>query len=130
MRRNSRIRRRSTPRPVVAHAVPVEALEHRVLLTTYMVTTTADSGDGSLRSAIAAADAANAAATIAFDIPGAGVQTILPLSALPAVTAPLAIDGTTQPGYAGTPLIALDGSAAGSAVDGLNLTAAGSGALA
>src|SRR5579884_1496702 len=120
--------RRRAVGPILAGAA-AEALERRVLLSTFLVTTTADAGDGSVRSAILAADAAKAAATIAFDIPGAGVQTIVPLSALPAVTAAVTIDGTTQPGYAGTPLIALDGSSAGPAADGLNFTAPGSGAV-
>jgi len=50
---------------------------------------------------------------ISFAIPGTGVQTIAPASPLPAITNPVVIDGTTQPGYAGTPLIALSGQAAG-----------------
>ena len=40
----------------------------------------------SLREAITLANTAAGADTIAFDVPGAGVQTITPLSALPAVT--------------------------------------------
>ncbi len=62
--------------------------------------------------------------TIDFDIPGAGVQTIRPLSALPTITDPLTIDGYSQPGSApntnpvgqglnGTPLIEIDGEDAG-----------------
>ena len=93
----------------------------------YVVTTTADSGDGSLRAAIMAADAAGTAATISFDIPGSGVQTILPLSTLPRLTGPVTIDGTTQPGYSGTPLIVLDGSAAGPGADGLTIRTFGGG---
>ena len=38
-----------------------------------------------------------------LSIPGQGVQTIAPLSALPAITQPVLIDGFSQPGYAGTP---------------------------
>ena len=122
MTRTSRSARRGrTPRSLL-RALPVEGLEARVLLSTCAVTTAADSGDGSLRSAILAADAAKTAGSIVFDIPGSGVRTIQPLSALPAVTAPVLIDGTSQPGYAGSPLIALDGSAAGRQADGLNLT--------
>src|SRR5262249_52987025 len=59
--------------------------------------------------------------TIAFDIPGAGVQAIAPTSPLPAITRAVLIDGRSQPGYAGTPLIELDGSQAGTA-DGLTIT--------
>src|SRR5205814_1506303 len=58
---------------------------------------------------------------IAFDVPGSGVQTIMPASALPAITDSVTINGTTQPGYSGTPLIELDGANAGSAVDGLDI---------
>ena len=78
----------------------------------YTVTSTADSGAGSLREAIDDADAHGGASTIAFAI-GTGQQTIDVLSPLPAITAPVTIDGTTQPGYSGTPLIELDGAGAG-----------------
>ncbi len=52
------------------------------------------------------------------------MQTIIPLSSLPAITNPVLIDGTSQPGYAGTPLIEINGSQAGTG-DGLTITAAG-----
>ncbi len=45
--------------------------------------------------------------TIAFAIPGAGVHTITVASDLPVIDDPLMIDGWTQPGFAGTPLIEL-----------------------
>ena len=81
----------------------------------------ADSGPGSLRQAILDSNAATGATnTIEFDIPGSGVQTIVPLSPLPAITNPVLIDGWSQPGYAGTPLIEIDGSQAGG--DGLTIT--------
>ena len=71
----------------------------------FAVTTTADSGPGSLRQAILDSNAATGQTnTIDFDIPGSGVQTIAPLSPLPAITNPVLIDGFSQPGYAGTPL--------------------------
>ena len=65
---------------------------------TFTVTNTADSGAGSLRQAIDDANAAAGADTIAFNIPGAGVHTITPLSLLPIIGTPLTIDGYTQPG--------------------------------
>src|SRR5438874_2131308 len=65
---------------------------------TLTVTTTADSGAGSLRQAILDANAAAGTDTIAFNIPGAGVQTIAPLTNLPMVTEAVVIDGYTQPG--------------------------------
>jgi hypothetical protein len=64
----------------------------------FTVTTTADSGAGSLRQAILDANASPGADTIAFAIPGAGVQTIVLASALPPVTDVVTIDGYTQAG--------------------------------
>jgi hypothetical protein len=106
----------------------LEALEDRQLLATYTVLNTNDSGPDSLRSAIAKANANPGLDTINFRI-GAGVRTISPLSALPDVTDSVIIDGTTQPGFAGHPIIELDGSLAGggggvgTGVDGLRLLA-------
>ena len=76
---------------------------------TFTVTSTGDAGAGTLRQAILDANTAAGADTIAFNITGAGVQTIALSSSLPmaSVTGGLTVDGTTQPGYAGTPLIAL-----------------------
>ena len=54
------------------------------------------------------------------------MHTIVLLAALPAITDPVVIDGTTQPGYAGTPLIELNGASAGSTSDGLRLSAGNS----
>ena len=86
------------------------------------VTTTADSGPGSLRQAILDANAlSGATVTIDFAIPGSGVQTVAPLSALPAITNAVLIDGDSQPGYSGTPLIEISGSEAGGG-DGLTIT--------
>jgi hypothetical protein len=65
---------------------------------TFTVTSTADSGPGSLRQAILGANAHPGSHRIVFAIPGAGVHTIAPVSALPAVTQPVTIDGYTQPG--------------------------------
>jgi hypothetical protein len=66
----------------------------------FTVFNTNDAGPGSLRQAILDANATTGADTIAFDIPGAGVHTISPLSALPPLTdnAGATIDGYTQPG--------------------------------
>ena len=99
-----------------------EFMEDRTLLSTFDVTDTADSGSGSLRQAILDSNAATAATnTIDFAIPGNGVQTISPLSALPPITQAVLVDGWSQPGYAGTPLIQIDGSQAGNS-DGLTIT--------
>jgi hypothetical protein len=81
-----------------------------------------------LRGAITQANAdADPLSTINFNIPGSGTQTISLGSALPAVTHPVAIDATTQPGYSGMPVIVLDGTNAGTGTSGIDLTAQGSG---
>ena len=69
-----------------------------VAATTFDVTTTADSGAGSLRDAITLANANPGLDTITFHIPGSGVHTIIPASDLPNITDPVIIDGYTQPG--------------------------------
>ena len=60
---------------------------------------------------------------IHFNIPGAGLHTIDVLSALPTITDAVIIDGTSEPGFAGAPLIELNGVSAGTAADGLRITA-------
>ncbi|MEW6209570.1 MAG: hypothetical protein AB1631_14470, partial [Acidobacteriota bacterium] len=87
----------------------------------FSVTNTNDSGTGSLSNAIINANGNPGADMIAFNIAGAGVQTIKPLSPLPVITEAVTIDGTTQPGFADTPIIELDGSSAGTSADGLRL---------
>jgi hypothetical protein len=76
---------------------------------TFTVTSTSDSGAGSLRQAVTDANGGPGPHTIVFNILGSGVQTIALSSSLPMSTAAggLTVDGTTQPGYAGTPLIAV-----------------------
>jgi titin len=91
---------------------------------TFTVTTTADSGPGSLRQAITDSNGAVGPNAIDFSI-GSGLQTIAPVSALPAITQPAVIDGTTQPGFAGVPLIRLDGASVPAAT-GLSIGAGGS----
>lgn len=63
------------------------------------MTTTADSGDGSLRAALERANAEPDADRIRFAIPGAGETHVIRLaSELPAVVRPVTIDGYTQAG--------------------------------
>jgi CSLREA domain-containing protein len=116
-------------RLIFAAAVLLLAPAAGLAQTTFTVNSTSDTDDGtcdathcSLREAINAANAAAGTDTIAFNIPGAGPHEIAPTSALPAVSGPVVIDGTTQPGYAGAPLIELDGKNTGGSVDGLELT--------
>lgn len=93
------------------------------VLADFTVTSTSDSGSGSLRQAILDANANAGADRILFNISGGGVKTINLLTALPEITGTVTIDGFSQggTGYSGPPLIRLDGAGAGSGVDGLRL---------
>jgi uncharacterized repeat protein (TIGR01451 family) len=90
----------------------------------FVVTNTNSAGAGSLCQAIL--DANQTAGVnvigISFGIPGSGLQSIALTSALPPITHPVSIDGTTQPGYAGSPLIELNGSGVGSSGSGIVLS--------
>jgi sugar lactone lactonase YvrE len=102
---------------------------------TFTVTNIQDTGPGSFRSALEAANATLVLDTIAFDIAGAGPHFIRPQSPLPEVIAPVVIDGYTQPGARPNPAadaasqtiqIALDGFQSGALTDGLVIAAGGS----
>lgn len=100
---------------------------------TFVVNSAADPGDGTcnasnctLREAISAANNNSGLDSINFNIAGAGVKTINLTSALPIITSPVLIFGFTQPGYAGTPLIELNGTGAGAGQHGLQLASGGS----
>jgi hypothetical protein len=95
--------------------------------TILMVTSAADSGTGSLRDAIQTADGGAGPSIIQFNITGSGVHTIILQSSLPDVTAPVLIDGASQPGYAGLPLIQLagDGTFTGLRIVGPQVTVRG-----
>src|SRR5262245_52208168 len=103
----------------------LEAVEDRNLLSGFLVDTIADSGPGSLRQAIVDANATPGPSTIVFAIPGAGVHRIAPAGPLPAMTHAMLIDGTSQPGYAGTPLIELTGQTAGLTITGSEVSVQG-----
>jgi hypothetical protein len=86
-------------------------MEDRSLLATFTVFNTADAGPGSLRQAILDSNSStDPSSVIDFAIAGAGVKTIELDSALPALTSPVLIDGSSERGYSGTPLVALGGS--------------------
>lgn len=107
----------------------LERLEARELLA--VVTTAADNGDnvnptpGSLRAAIIATNGSPDDDTITFNI-ATGPQTINLTGPLPQVTDSVNINGTTQPGFASTPIIELNGSGAGATADGLVVIAGSS----
>jgi hypothetical protein len=117
-------------RPIVAaHRLSLLALPVLAALNltaaTFVVTNCNDSGPGSFRQAILDANANPGLDTMSFAI-GSGGKTIAPTSPLPTITDPLIIDGTTQPGYAGSPLIELNGSSAAVGTVGLNVLAGAS----
>ncbi len=85
-----------------------------------------------LRSAIEEANASAVVDTIWFGIPTSdagydpsGWWTIAPGSDLPATTAAVSIDATTQPGWTTQPIVEIDGTAAGPAGRGFFLDAGG-----
>lgn len=84
----------------VGLAAAVLACGATVHAATFTVSNTNDSGAGSLRQAIANANAAAGADVIVFDIPGAGPHVITTVTPLPTLTGPVTIDGFTQPGSA------------------------------
>jgi len=129
-----------------SYKLHLEVLENRLAPATIAVTTSADdliSNDGSvsLREAITSINAGNSLGDpditaqnpgtfgsndmIQFKIPGTGVQTIAPTSALPLITKTVKIDGRSEgvfqgtPGYSGPPLIDLSGAVSGSNANGL-----------
>jgi uncharacterized repeat protein (TIGR01451 family) len=107
-----------------------------VAATNLVVTTTNDSGPGSLREAIQIANQHISAGgdTITFAIPGSGVQSINVSNALPVLQDPVLIDGFTQPGASANTLcsgnnavlrVALYGGFATGSMDGLRLAGLG-----
>jgi CSLREA domain-containing protein len=100
----------------------------------FVVNSTADTNDGqctvaangcTLREAINAANGNPGADTIKFNIPGNAPYTIGPTSRLPVISESLTIDGTSQPGFAGAPIIEVNGTNAGAGSFGFGLEAAG-----
>lgn len=89
---------------------------------TRTVTNTNDSGAGSLRQAILDSNVSSDLDEICFNIAGGGVKTISPTSALPAITRPTILDGTTQTGFSSSLLIELNGTSAGASVPGIWVT--------
>ncbi len=81
----------------------------------FPVNSTGDSGAGTLRQAILDANASPGKDLISFNIPGSPPFTITPLTGLPNISDPVTINGSTQPGYAGLPLVGLVGTSAGTA---------------
>jgi hypothetical protein len=73
---------------------------------TFTVTTSADSGPGSLRDAILGANTSTPPNDIRFTL---SPSRIVPLSPLPALTNSMTLDGTNHPVYISAPVVILDG---------------------
>jgi hypothetical protein len=120
-----RVRRATRP---VGRRPQVRALEDRTLMSAFaVVTTTAQSGSGSLRAAINRVDASTSTSQLEIDFnipttdPGynaaTGQYTIKLTAALPTITHPVFVNGGSEPGFAGSPPVVLHGS--GTVTEGL-----------
>lgn len=100
---------------------------------TTTVTTTLDSGLGSLRQAITDINTAGQQSNIIlFNIPGVGPFTIAPASALPTINFPTNINGYSQPGtniLTRSSLIVLDGIFLAPGINGLEITSGANGSI-
>jgi CSLREA domain-containing protein len=114
---------------LVLQSTPAAALNAPII-----VTTASDHDDGactakdcSLREAIVMANAQPGLDRIGFAI-GNGGPAVITMAEfpLPPITDPVTIDGSTQPGYAGQPLVGIDGSQLGGFTTGIDVRAAGS----
>jgi hypothetical protein len=94
-----------------------------VLAQPFFVSSMADTGAGSLRQAMADANTVPGAQIpqILFNFPGSGPYVITPQTPLPPMTRPVSIDATTQPGYAGHPIVQINGTLVSSAANGFAL---------
>jgi hypothetical protein len=127
--RKSKISSRQTRRPAgrSSYRPSLEALEDRLVLSTFLVINTNDSGAGSLRDAITRVngDTTNTNPDVVnFHIPGPGPFTIQLTSPLPNITHPISINGESENAFLHQKVapIALDGSGiTGDSIAGLVL---------
>ncbi len=125
LRQNDRIARRRQER---RGRPRLELLEGRTLLTAYSVNSNGDGStgtgtSGTLRYVLTQLDQNGGTSnSISFNLPS-NELTITPGSALPTITAPVMIDGTTQPNGSSATPVELDGKNAGSSTSGLTIAA-------
>jgi uncharacterized repeat protein (TIGR01451 family) len=95
------VMRKTSPAPVVVETTPRGS---------FVVTNANDGGSGSLSNAITMANDSPGADVITFNItPSASTYTINQMAPLPGIGEAVTIDATTQPEFAGTPIVELDG---------------------
>ena len=99
-----------------------ESLENRCVLASFVVVNTNDSGAGSMREAILKSNQNPGLDSIVFAIADA-IKSIKVTAPLPNIVDPVLLDATTQPGYAGKPLVELQGSLLASRENGLSIQA-------
>ena len=97
----------TTPAGIMTSSV---AILTTLSATIHVVSNVNDFGAGSLRQAINDANSYSGSQAIIFNIPGAGPFTISPLTPLPVINNTVNIDATTQPGWAGAPVVQISGS--------------------
>jgi hypothetical protein len=125
VRQNNRIARRRQER---RGRPRLELLEGRTLLTAYSVNSNGDSAtgtgtSGTMRYVLTQLDQNGGTSnSISFNLPS-NELTITPGSALPSITAPVVIDGSTQPNGGSATPVELDGKNAGSSTSGLTIAA-------
>ncbi len=103
--RNTLVRRGLRSIRTTVRRRELEVLESRELLTTFTVTNLHATGAGSLRQAIIQSNSHPGPDTIDFGVTGtirAGRHS------LPAITGPTTIDGSSAPGFAGSPVVTLN----------------------
>ncbi len=109
---------RGLPEGVVGFLVLVST--HCVSAATFTVVNTNNTGPGSLRQAMLDANVTPGTNSIVFGITNA-TTTIVTTNTLPDITNPVVMDATTQPGYAGLPIVELTGLNVAGSLDGLRI---------
>lgn len=124
MFRNLEPRSNTVPLALAAAALAAALQAGAGRAATFTVTNTNDAGVGSLRRAINDANGTAGTDTITFSI-GSGAKSIALASPLPTITQPVVVDARTQPGFAGSPLIELNGASAGAGANGFTVNHSG-----
>ena len=93
---------------VVCVLVALSGVASLATASTFLVSNVNDSGAGTLRQSILNVNGSSGPDTIDFNIGGSGPFDIVLFSSLPTITTSVTIDGSTQPGFVGSPIIEID----------------------